>query len=116
MCIRDSLDTAEKELFFSLSKAYDLYNYLLLLMVEVTKQANKRQMCIRDSPRHGYELVNADGEQIGEVTSGTMSPIRKIGIGMGYVQTAYTALGTEIFIDVRGRKLKAVVVKAPFRK
>lgn len=41
--------------------------------------------------------------------------MRKIGIGMGYVQTAYTALGTEIFIDVRGRKLKAVVVKAPFR-
>ena len=35
---------------------------------------------------------------------------------MGYVQTAYTALGTEIFIDVRGRKLKAVIVKAPFRK
>ena len=41
MCIRDR-DTAEKELFFSLSKAYDLYNYLLLLMVEVTKQANKK--------------------------------------------------------------------------
>lgn len=37
-----NLDTAEKELFFSLSKAYDLYNYLLLLMVEVTKYANKR--------------------------------------------------------------------------
>lgn len=72
-------------------------------------------MVDRGIPRHGYELVNADGEKIGEVTSGTMSPMRKIGIGMGYVQTAYTALGTEIFIDVRGRKLKAVVVKAPFR-
>ena len=70
----------------------------------------------RAIPRHGYELVNAEGEQVGVVTSGTMSPTRKIGIGMGYVQTAYTALGTEIFIDVRGRKLKAVVVKAPFRK
>ena len=68
------------------------------------------EMVDRGIPRHGYELVNAD------VTSGTMSPMRKIGIGMGYVQTAYTALGTEIFIDVRGRKLKAVVVKAPFRK
>ena len=74
------------------------------------------EMVDRGIPRHGYELVNADGEKIGEVTSGTMSPMRKIGIGMGYVQTAYTALGTEIFIDVRGRKLKAVVVKAPFRK
>ena len=74
------------------------------------------EMVDRGIPRHGYELVNADGEKIGEVTSGTMSPMRKIGIGMGYVQTAYTALGTEIFIDVRGRKLKAVIVKAPFRK
>ena len=74
------------------------------------------EMVDRGIPRHGYELVNADGEKIGEVTSGTMSPMRKIGIGMGYVQPAYTALGTEIFIDVRGRKLKAVIVKAPFRK
>ena len=73
-------------------------------------------MVDRGIPRHGYELVNADGEKIGEVTSGTMSPMRKIGIGMGYVQTAYTALGTEIFIDVRGRKLKAVVVKGPVQK
>ena len=38
-----NLDTAEKELFFSLSKAYDMYNYLLLLMVEITKQAERKQ-------------------------------------------------------------------------
>lgn len=74
------------------------------------------EMVDRGIPRHGYTLVNAEGEKIGEVTSGTMSPIRKIGIGMGYVQTVYAAVGTEIFIDVRGRKLKAVVVKPPFRK
>jgi aminomethyltransferase len=60
--------------------------------------------------------VNAEGEEIGEVTSGTMSPTRKIGIGMAYVAKAYAALDTEIFIDVRGRKLKVKVVKAPFRK
>ncbi|MDE5677096.1 glycine cleavage system aminomethyltransferase GcvT [Phocaeicola sp.] len=74
------------------------------------------EMVDRGIPRHGYELVNAEGEKIGEVTSGTMSPTRKIGIGMGYVQAGYAALGTEVFINVRGRKLKAVVVKAPFRK
>ena len=74
------------------------------------------EMVDRGIPRHGYKLVNAEGEEIGEVTSGTMSPTRKIGIGMGYVATAYTALDTEIFIDVRGRKLKVKVVKAPFRK
>jgi aminomethyltransferase len=45
-----------------------------------------------------------------------MSPTRKIGIGMGDVAKAYTALDTELFIDVRGRKLKVKVVKAPFRK
>lgn len=70
----------------------------------------------RGIPRHGYELVNADGEKIGVVTSGTMSPIRKIGIGMGYVKPAYAKLGTEIFISIRGKGIKAVVVKAPFRK
>ena len=67
-------------------------------------------------PRHGYELVNAEGEQVGVVTSGTMSPTRKIGIGMGYVKPEYSKVGTEICIDMRGRKLKAVVVKPPFRK
>ena len=73
-------------------------------------------MVDRGIPRHGYQLVDAEGTPIGEVTSGTMSPTRKVGIGMGYVATAHSALGTEIYIDVRGRKLKAKVVKAPFRK
>ena len=55
-------------------------------------------------------------EAIGVVTSGTMSPTRKIGIGMGYVKPEYSKIGTEICIDMRGRKLKAVVVRPPFRK
>ena len=70
----------------------------------------------RGIPRHGYALLAADGTPIGTVTSGTMSPIRKIGIGMGYVKTEYSKPGTEICIDMRGRKLKAVVVRPPFRK
>lgn len=74
------------------------------------------EMIDRGIPRHGYSLINADGEPIGVVTSGTMSPMRKIGIGMGYVKTEYSKAGTEICIDMRGRKLKAVVVKPPFRK
>ena len=74
-------------------------------------------MIDRGIPRHGYELVtSAEGEKIGVVTSGTMSPTRKIGIGMGYVKPEYSKIGTEICIDMRGRKLKAVVVKPPFRK
>ncbi|KAB5362043.1 glycine cleavage system aminomethyltransferase GcvT [Bacteroides salyersiae] len=73
------------------------------------------EMIDRGIPRHGYELVD-EGGKIGIVTSGTMSPMRKIGIGMGYVKPEYSKLGTEIFIDMRGRKLKAVVVRPPFRK
>ncbi len=70
----------------------------------------------RGIPRHGYALLSPEGEQIGVVTSGTMSPTRKVGIGMGYVKPAYAKVGTEIALDNRGRKLKAVVVKPPFRK
>ena len=73
----------------------------------VTRKLVGFEMVDRGIPRHGYELVNSDGEKIGIVTSGTMSPTRKIGIGKA---------GTEICIDMRGRKLKAVVVKPPFRK
>ena len=82
----------------------------------ITRKLVAFELVDRGIPRHGYKLVNAEGEEIGEVTSGTMSPNRKSGIGMGYVAKAYTALDSEIFIDVRGRKLKAKVVKAPFRK
>ena len=74
------------------------------------------EMIDRGIPRHGYELTTAEGDKIGVVTSGTMYPIRKIGIGMGYVKPEYSKIGTEICIDMRGRKLKAVVVKPPFRK
>lgn len=82
----------------------------------VTRKLVGFELVDRGIPRHGYTLVDADGQPIGEVTSGTMSPIRKIGIGMGYVAKAHAALGSEIYVDVRGRKLKAVVVKPPFRK
>lgn len=70
----------------------------------------------RGIPRQGYKIVNSDDEEIGEVTSGTMSPMMKVGIGMGYVKPEYTKLGTEIFIKVRNKNLKAEVVKPPFRK
>ena len=74
------------------------------------------EMIDRGIPRHGYKLTDADGNEIGHVTSGTMSPIRKIGIGLGYVKTEYSKPSSEIFLDNRGRKLKAMVVKPPFRK
>lgn len=67
-------------------------------------------------PRHGYEIVNANDEVIGNVTSGTMSPCLKNGIGMGYVKPEYAKAETEIFIKVRNKNLKAEVIKLPFRK
>ncbi|MGL4851570.1 MAG: glycine cleavage system aminomethyltransferase GcvT [Phocaeicola sp.] len=74
------------------------------------------EMVERGIPREGYTLCNEAEEPIGVVTSGTQSPTRKIGIGLGYVPTKYAKLGTEVWVDIRGRKLKAVVVKPPFRK
>jgi aminomethyltransferase len=62
-------------------------------------------------PRQHYEICNSDGDKIGEVTSGTMSPSRKTGTGMGYVKVAYSQPGSEIFVNIRGRLLKAGVVK-----
>ncbi len=71
-------------------------------------------MIDRGIPRHGYNIVDENGKEIGRVTSGTMSPMLKKGIGLGYVNTEYKKPGTEIFIDVRGKHLKAEVVKPPF--
>ncbi|MDR3245367.1 MAG: glycine cleavage system aminomethyltransferase GcvT [Prevotellaceae bacterium] len=65
----------------------------------------------RGVPRQHYEICNREGEKIGETTSGTMSPSRKVGIGMGYVATEYSTPGTEIFVKIRERLLKAKVVK-----
>ena len=72
------------------------------------------EMIERGIPRHDYTILNADGNQIGKVTSGTQSPTLEKAIGLGYVASDYTAPGSEIFIDIRGKKLKAVVVKTPF--
>ncbi len=68
----------------------------------------------RGVPRHEYELTDGKGRKIGHVTSGTMSPMLKVGIGMGYVESAYAAAGTPIGVSVRGRELRAEVVPIPF--
>jgi aminomethyltransferase len=68
----------------------------------------------RGIPRQGYEIVDAEGNSIGEVTSGTMSPILKQGIGMGYLKKGYWKPETEIFIRIRNKNVRAQVVKPPF--
>lgn len=74
------------------------------------------EMIDRGIPRHDYEICDADGSVIGVVTSGTMSPSLKKSIGMGYVPSSQKAVGTEIFIKVRNKMLKAEIVKLPFYK
>lgn len=72
------------------------------------------KMVDKGIPRHDYVIKSADGSAIGKVTSGTMSPVLGIGVGLGYVTLDHAATDTEIFIDVRGRSLKASVSKLPF--
>ncbi|WP_139957912.1 glycine cleavage system aminomethyltransferase GcvT [Flavicella sediminum] len=67
-------------------------------------------------PRHDYEIADAEGNVIGIVTSGTMGPSVSKGIGLGYVPTEFSKVGSEIYIKVRKRLLKAQVVKLPFYK
>ena len=68
----------------------------------------------RGIPRHGSDLVNSGGEIIGHVTSGTMSPVLNVGIGMGYVAKEYSAFGTQIFVQIRNKAIPAEIVKIPF--
>jgi aminomethyltransferase len=80
----------------------------------VNRRLKGFEMIDRGIPRHGYEIVNEAGEKIGEVTSGTMSPVLGKGIGMGYLKSGYTKPETEIYLQIRNKKLKAKVVKLPF--
>ncbi len=73
-------------------------------------------MLERGIPRQGYPLLNAAGEKIGEVTSGTMSPSLGKAIGMGYVPWEMRAPGSEVYVEVRNKRLKAEVVRPPFLK
>lgn len=72
------------------------------------------EMIDRGIPRHGYRLLDREGNEIGEVTSGSQSPSLGIAIGLGYVNNDYKSPGSIIFLEVRGKWIKAKVVKLPF--
>jgi len=74
------------------------------------------EMIDRGIPRHDYEIVDADGNVIGKVTSGTQSPSLQKAIGLGYVKTEFAKEGTEIFVKIRDNSVKAKIVKPPFYK
>lgn len=80
----------------------------------VTRKLVGFEMQERAIPRHDYLVVDADGHEIGKVTSGTMSPMKNIGIGLAYVAKPHFKLGSEIFIQIRNKNVPAKVVKLPF--
>jgi aminomethyltransferase len=74
------------------------------------------EMVDRGIPRHDYEINDAEGNVIGRVTSGTMSPSMKKAIGLGYVTLDHASVDSEIYINIRNKGVKAQVVKLPFYK
>lgn len=72
------------------------------------------KMVEKGIPRHDYRVLSIDKQVIGKVTSGTVSPTLGENIGIAYVAAEYAAPGTEVFIDIRGRAVKAQVVETPF--
>ncbi len=77
----------------------------------VSKKLIRFELIERGIPRHGFEIVNADDEIIGTVTSGTMLPDSRKGIGMGYVKTEYIKPDSTIFIKIRTKNLEAKIIK-----
>ena len=80
----------------------------------VTRNLVGYRMLEKGIPREKYALYSSQGQAIGVTTSGTLSPTLNEGIGIGYVEKAYAAEGTEILVDIRGRKVKSKIVKTPF--
>lgn len=74
------------------------------------------EMIDRGIPRSHYPVLAPDGTRIGEVTTGTQSPTYKRNVGLALLDTAFTALDTEVLVEIRGKLLKAKVVSAPFYK
>ncbi len=82
----------------------------------VTRKLVGFEMVDKGVPRHEYEVVDAKNNKLGVVTSGTMAPSLKIGVGMAYVKPEFATEGSEIFISIRDKAVKAKVVKMPFYK
>lgn len=105
-----------------ITKFVDGKNFIGREVLEKQKQEGvSRKLCgfvlqERGIPRHDYPLVNASGEVIGTVTSGSMSPTTKEGIGLAYVASEYAKIGSEVFVRIREKNIPASIVKPPFRK
>jgi len=99
------------------SKTFTASEYLQKQKAKgVEKQLVGFEMIDRGIPRHDYKIRDVEGNLIGRVTSGTQSPTLNRGIGMGYVLREHASPGSEIYIDIRDKQIKAVVAQLPFVK
>jgi aminomethyltransferase len=101
-----------------LNKAVEFFGKKALIEQKaqgLTRKLVGIEMIDRGIPRHGYQIF-ADGQQIGEVTTGTQSPTLKKNIGLALIKTDYSKLGQEVEVEIRGKRLKAKVVPTPFYK
>lgn len=80
----------------------------------ITRKLVGLEMIDKGIPRHGYKVQNAEGEEIGYITSGTQSPSLNKAIGMGYVRKDFAGEGSDLFVIIREKPVKAQVVKMPF--
>ncbi|WP_018674590.1 glycine cleavage system aminomethyltransferase GcvT [Riemerella columbina] len=80
----------------------------------ITRKLVGFEMQEKGIPRHDYEIVDAEGNTIGKVTSGTMSPMKKVGVGLAYIDKPHFKVGSDVYIKVRNKNLLAKVVKLPF--
>ena len=103
-----------------ITKFNNCFNYSKELQLQKENGVQRKrvgfEMLDRGIARNGYTILNEKDEEIGFVTSGTMSPSLQKSIGMGYVNLEYTKGDTKLYIQIRNKKLKAQVVKLPFYK
>jgi aminomethyltransferase len=103
-----------------ITKFNNNFNYSKELQIQKENGVQRKrlgfEMLDRGIARNGYTILNEKDEEIGFVTSGTMSPSLQKSIGMGYVNSEYAKSDTKLYIKIRNKKLKAQVVKLPFYK
>tara|TARA_Y100000589_G_C27185493_1_gene642481 strand:- start:853 stop:1935 length:1083 start_codon:yes stop_codon:yes gene_type:complete len=103
-----------------ITKFNNSFNYSKELQLQKENGVQRKRVGFeildRGIARNGYTILNENDEEIGFVTSGTMSPSLQKSIGMGYVNSEYAKSDTKLYIQIRNKKIKALVVKLPFYK
>ena len=120
--ISDTINVFEANLgrYCKLDKGTDFVGREALLKVQAEGGPARKlvglEMVERGIGRDGYPVCSLDGQKIGEITSGSPAPFLKKNIALAYVPVAYTEVGTEVGVEIRGQLVKAVVVPTPFYK